>query len=65
MLLQEIEKAARSHGLTELWLDSSLTAVPFYLSQGFAGSVESEHTLRSGRKMRCVKMQKKLKQSLT
>jgi putative acetyltransferase len=62
-LLQELEKAAHSHGLTELWLDSSLTAVPFYSSQGFVGTVESEHTLRSGRKMRCVKMQKKLRQS--
>jgi putative acetyltransferase len=63
MLLQEIEKAARSHGLTELWLDSSLTAVPFYSSQGFVGSAESEHTLRSGKKMRCVKMQKALSKS--
>jgi N-acetylglutamate synthase-like GNAT family acetyltransferase len=59
-LLQEIEKTAVSHGLTELWLDSSLTAVPFYSSQGFSGSIESEHILRSGKKMRCVKMQKTL-----
>jgi N-acetylglutamate synthase-like GNAT family acetyltransferase len=57
-LLQELEKSAIGHGLTELWLDSSLTAVPFYSSQGFVGSVESEHTLRSGKKMRCLKMQK-------
>ena len=59
-LLQELEKTAHAYGLTELWLDSSLTAAPFYSSQGFVGDIESEHVLRSGKKMRCIKMHKTL-----
>ena len=43
LLVEELLKDARSQGLTSLWLDSSLTAVPFYESVGFVGSEELTH----------------------
>jgi putative acetyltransferase len=59
-LLSELEKRARALGAARLWLDSSLTAEPFYRAQGYQFDERSEHQLRSGRMMACVKMHKNL-----
>jgi GNAT superfamily N-acetyltransferase len=50
-LLQELETVARQQGVPELWLHSSLTAEPFYLTHGYVSDGKGEHQLRSGRKM--------------
>jgi putative acetyltransferase len=60
-LVQEIEYIAREHGLAYLQLDSSVTAEAFYLHHGYSVRHRGEHTMRSGRKMTCVKMEKVLK----
>lgn len=60
-LVRQIERIARHNGLTYLQLDSSVTAEPFYLAHGYEVYQRSEHTLRSGRGMACVKMEKALK----
>jgi N-acetylglutamate synthase-like GNAT family acetyltransferase len=57
-LLNELEAIARKKGVLNLWLDSSLTAEPFYLSHGYLSDGRGEHHLQSGRKMICVKMHK-------
>lgn len=57
-LVREIEEIARRHGLGGLWLDSSLTAEPFYRALGYVAQGRGEHSLRSGRRMACVKMKK-------
>ncbi len=59
-LLNKIEETAIQKGLSELCLDSSLTAYDFYLANGFVKDEESYHSLRSGRQMKCVKMHKLL-----
>jgi putative acetyltransferase len=59
-LLQELESVARKQGVPELWLDSSLTAEPFYLAHGYLSDGQGEHQLRSGGKMKCIKMHKNL-----
>jgi putative acetyltransferase len=59
-LLKALETRARELGTPRLWLDSSLTAEPFYLAHGYRSEERSEHRLRSGRMMACVKMHKNL-----
>ena len=39
-------------------MDASLNAEAFYLRHGFAVVERGEHTLTTGARMRCVKMQK-------
>lgn len=59
-LLHALEEVARKHHCKRLWLDSSLTAVPFYTAHGFINDGPGEHVLNSGQKMLCVKMHKDL-----
>jgi putative acetyltransferase len=59
-LLNEIESIARQHHVKFLWLDSSLTAAKFYADNGYQNDGDSEHELKTGRMMKCVKMSKKL-----
>jgi|694.fasta_scaffold142799_4 putative acetyltransferase len=59
-LLYEIESIARQNQAEHLWLDSSLTAAKFYARNGYQNDGNSEHELKTGRKMQCVKMSKKL-----
>jgi GNAT superfamily N-acetyltransferase len=54
-LLKELERLAREQGLTELHLDSSLTAEPFYRAHGSVREAEEKYTLRSGRKVPAIK----------
>jgi putative acetyltransferase len=57
-LLHKLENESRHHKVQKLWLDSSLTAVPFYLAHGYQSDGEGAHQLGSGRLMTCVKMHK-------
>jgi putative acetyltransferase len=59
-ILQALETLARDQRVPELWLDSSLTAEPFYLAHGYLRDGQADHQLRSGRKMICIKMHKRL-----
>jgi GNAT superfamily N-acetyltransferase len=57
-LLREIELAAREQGSTYLEAESSLTAAPFYSSNGYQVRERGEHVLRNGQRMACIKMRK-------
>jgi putative acetyltransferase len=57
-LLNELERRAKHLGAPRLWLDSSLTAEPFYSAHGYQTDERSDHRLRSGKLMACVKMHK-------
>jgi putative acetyltransferase len=57
-LLREIERAAREQGMTYLEADSSLTAEPFYSSNGYQVRERAEHVLHNGQRMACIKMRK-------
>lgn len=59
-LLGELEKIAVERGCKELRMDPSLTAAPFYRRFGYIEVERGQHTLRSGKKMACVKMFKPL-----
>jgi putative acetyltransferase len=59
-LLQEIEREALQRGLKFLDADSSLTAEPFYATQGYLVLQRGEHVLHNGESMVCVKMRKHL-----
>lgn len=59
-LFAAAETVARSAGATEIYVDASLLAVPFYKAVGFEEIGPGEHVLRSGRKMACVFMHKRL-----
>jgi putative acetyltransferase len=59
-LLKQLEWEAAKVGVDRLWLDSSLTAAPFYLAHGYEIDERAEHELSSGRKMACIKMHKVL-----
>lgn len=59
-LVRALEDIARCAGLTELNLDSSTTAEPFYAARGYSVIERGEHVLRSGDRMACVKMRKVL-----
>ena len=59
-LLHGVEKLAREQGLAELHLDSSLTAERFYGRHGYESEWRATHTLRTGLRMPCVRMRKRL-----
>jgi putative acetyltransferase len=59
-LIWEIERLARQHGLTQLHLDSSLNAEPFYAALGYCVEERIDYTLSSGVKMAAVKMRRRL-----
>ena len=57
-LLAHLEAEAARYKMTELNLDSSLTAERFYLANGYLIKERGQHRLRSGRTMQCVHMYK-------
>lgn len=59
-ILAALEDLARQHALIDLRTDASLNAENFYLRHGYAVVERGEHALRSGARMRCVKMRKAL-----
>jgi putative acetyltransferase len=59
-LLAAAEDAARRHGAREIRIDASLVAVPFYKANGFEELGSGEHALKSGGKMSCIFMRKRL-----
>jgi putative acetyltransferase len=59
-LLSELEHVARDLGLGELFLDSSLNAVPFYTRAGFRGVERRTHRLEPDGAIACVRMLKTL-----
>jgi putative acetyltransferase len=59
-LFNAAEGAARQHGAAEIHLDASLAAVAFYKANGFEELGAGEHELKSGRRMACVFMRKRL-----
>ena len=59
-LLIELERVAKERGCIELHLDSSVTAEAFYLFHNYQVLEYTEHALRSGRLMACVRMRKSL-----
>lgn len=59
-LLHHLEDLARSHGVDSLWLVASLNAETLYAAHGYESSGRGIHELRTGRKMTCVKMGKRL-----
>jgi len=58
MILGELERIARQRSFPHLQMDASLTAVAFYLANGYIILERSFHTLWNGTKMACVKMKK-------
>jgi putative acetyltransferase len=59
-LVREIERLARTHGLTRLDLAASLNAEPFYSSHGYQVRERSEVSLRNGHRLSAVWMWKNL-----
>jgi putative acetyltransferase len=59
-ILAALESLARRRALAELTLDASLNAESFYRNHGYAVVESGVHALRSGARMRCVKMRKTL-----
>lgn len=59
-LVRELEETARRNGLSELVLDSSITAEPFYRACGYRAIGSAEHVLQCGQRMVCVKMRKRM-----
>ncbi len=55
-LARYVFKDAQRRGLDHLWLDGSLTAVPFYQAVGFKAEKETTH-LFQGVPLECVRMQ--------
>ena len=60
-LLARLEELARDAGLTELRMDASINAVPFYEANGFISLERGEHVMSSGGRMACVRMRKALR----
>lgn len=44
--------------MTDLRMDPSINAVPFYEASGFVSLEQSEHPMPSGGRMACVRMRK-------
>ena len=55
-----LNDAARGVGLAEIFLDSSLNAVPFYEAVGFEVIERRKYRLKSGREMDSIRMRKEL-----
>ena len=60
-LLARLEELARDAGLTELRMDASINAVPFYEANGYFSLERGEHMMPSGARMACVRMRKVLR----
>lgn len=60
LLLRELENIARKLHIKKLKLESSITAEKFYNKNGYKSLKNSYFALRTGRKMKCIKMAKKL-----
>jgi putative acetyltransferase len=59
-LVAEIERLACEHGISELYLESSVNAEPFYSALGYRVEKRGEHTIAPGVSMAAVKMRKAL-----
>ena len=59
-IVREIERIARDHGVSQLHLDSSVNAEPFYLASGYSVVERGEHRLQAGVSMASVRMMKTL-----
>jgi len=55
-LVNAILSDARSRGVDSLWLDASLTAVPFYEAAGFTPMRETTHVF-GGVQLECLRME--------
>jgi putative acetyltransferase len=60
-LLARLEELARDAGLTELRMDASINAVPFYEANGFISLEPGVHIMSTGARMACVRMRKVLR----
>ena len=60
-MMRHLESLARSEGLRELKLDSTLNAAPFYRSLGFEGDEVAPYQSPRGLTMDCVPMTKRLR----
>jgi len=60
-ILGRLEELAREVGLSELHMDSSINAVPFYEANGFTSLEQGEHRMASGGRMACVRMRKAIR----
>jgi putative acetyltransferase len=59
-LVREIERLAVEHGLNDLHLVASINSEPFYAALGYEVVEHGEHVLRSGQRMACVRMRRRL-----
>jgi len=59
-MLRHLEQLARSAGLAELHLDSTLNAAPFYRAHGYRGDEVSTYRSPRGVTLACVPMTKSL-----
>jgi putative acetyltransferase len=59
-LFKILEAKSRELGMTVLRMESSLTAVPFYVKHGFRERSLGTHRLAGGLMMACVNMEKSL-----
>jgi putative acetyltransferase len=59
-LFKTLESKAKELGMEVFRMESSLTAVPFYLKHGFHEVGRGEHRLAGGVMMACVHMEKRL-----
>lgn len=59
-MMRHLETLARSQGLRELKLDSTLNAAPFYRALGFNGDEIAQYHSPRGLTMDCVPMTKRL-----
>jgi putative acetyltransferase len=59
-MVAEIERIARERGLSELCLESSVTAEPFYAALGYRVDKRGEHRIAPGVTMAAVTMRKRL-----
>ena len=59
-ILGHLEVLARQAGITELRMNASINAVPFYEANGFMALGCGEHTMPYGRRMPYVRMRKTL-----
>jgi GNAT superfamily N-acetyltransferase len=60
-LLARLDELAREAGLSELRMDASINAVPFYEANDFVSVELGEHIMPSGARMACVRMLKVLR----
>ena len=59
-LVRALEEIAVQQGLSVLTLNSSVSAEPFYRACGYMTVGPGEHILRTGDRMKCIKMHKLL-----